>query len=231
MPRLTPVWAAMTRYGFSFLMASVCFSAITESNAHSQQTKKAESAAKHLKPGDKSYPTDKAPKAMRSMIQDGAINLVFSTEPDFVKRDTGNAHFFLRLTHKFGYGFSKSKKNDLWQVKLAGKQVEPSVRIEHVVRLPAKYKGDTVWKGRLVRHEFDHVYVDAVLDLLNSPEYQQAELRFLPGDPTERETATGRSESVKCRKIFANGHGSGLVAVRSENQLELEGVRGQHPSP
>ena len=123
--------------------------AITESNANFQQTKKAESAAKYLKPGDRSYPTDNAPKAMRSLIQDGAITLVFSSDPEFVKRDTGNAHFSLRLTQKYGYGFSKSKKNDRWHVKVAAKQVEPTVRIEHVVRLPAKYKDDTVWKGRL----------------------------------------------------------------------------------
>ena len=278
---MTAIWAAMTRYVFVFCMASALLAAITESNVAFAQTKKTESVAKYLIPGDKPYPTDKAPKAVKSLIQDGTITLVFNSDPEFVKRDTGKAHYYLGLTQKYGYSFSKAKKDDVWQVKVVAKQVEPTVRIEHVVRLPSKYKTDTVWNGRLLRHEFDHIaisldprpvlllehlcrslpplkralepgeepsdavykriineeitlrreavenliqanyvlldqvsthgkvpipkraeffgklftkenlaeqnfpYVDAVLDLLNFPEYQQAELRFLPRDPTE----------------------------------------------
>ena len=37
--------------------------------------------------------------------------------------------------------------------------MQANVRVEHVVRLPIKYKTDTVWNGRLLRHEFDHVAV------------------------------------------------------------------------
>jgi hypothetical protein len=77
---------------------------------------------------------------MRSLIQDGEITVVFSSDPEFVKDNVGKAHFYMRVTQKFGYGFSKSKKNDLWQVKVTPKNVEPVVRVEHVVRLPVKYR-------------------------------------------------------------------------------------------
>ena len=152
--------SALTRCSVLLLIVSLFFAPTIESSgAFFQTKKKAEPAADQLKPGDKSYPTDKAPKELRSMIQDGAITLVFSSDPDFVKVNNGKAQFHLRLTQKYGYGFSKSEKDDLWQVKVTAKNVEPTVRVEHVVRMPVKYKSDKVWSGRLLRHEFDHVAV------------------------------------------------------------------------
>ena len=145
------------------IVCSVMFSILTAIgplHADFPPTKKtAEPTAAHLKPGDKSYPTDKAPKELRPLIQDGTITLVFNSDPEFVKANIGKAHFYLRMTQKFGYGFSKSKKNEQWQVKVTPKNVEATVRVEHVVRLPVKYKAETVWKGRLLRHEFDHVAI------------------------------------------------------------------------
>ena len=56
----------MTRLGFLLLVASVFFTVLTGSNVGLAQTKKTGSAAKYLKPGDKPYATDQAPKAMRT---------------------------------------------------------------------------------------------------------------------------------------------------------------------
>lgn len=150
----------MIRRSTLLLMVLVILAPITDLPAYFPQSKtQVESAAGHLKPGDKVHPTDKAPKNLRSMIQDGTVTLVFSSDPDFVKDNIGKAHFYLRMTQKYAYGFSKTKKNELWQVKVTAKNVEPTVRVEHVVRLPVKYKADAVWNGRLLRHEFDHVAV------------------------------------------------------------------------
>ena len=277
------LWSGMRWHAVPLMMVMLFLTPIATLNANLLQAKKkADAASGHLKPGDKVSPTDKAPKELRSMIQDGSITLAFNSDPEFVKENIGKAHFYMRLTQKYGYGFSKSKQNDRWQVKVTPKQVEPTLHIEHVVRLPVKYKSDTVWSGRLLRHEFDHVaisldprpalllehlcrnlpplertleageepsdavykriineeidrrrdavnaliqanyvlldqvskhgltaipkraeffgkfftkenlaeqnfpYVDAVIELLGSPAYQQAELRFLPRDPTEK---------------------------------------------
>lgn len=138
------------------LIACVAFVASSVSFA---QVKKADAVAEHLKPGDKAYSTDKAPKPMKALIQSGAITVVFSSDPEFVKDNIGKAHFYLKLTQKYGYGFSKSKKNDVWQVKVTPKNVEPTVKLEHIIRLPVKYRADTIWSGRLLRHEFDHIAV------------------------------------------------------------------------
>ncbi len=144
----------------SFWMVLLLFAPIMAANdTAAQAKKKSEPTAGHLKPGDKTHPTDKAPKELRSMVQDGTVTLVFSSEPEFVKANIGKAHFYLRVTQKFKYGFSKSRKDELWQVKITPKNVEPSVHMEHVVRLPVKYKSEAVWSGRLLRHEFDHVAI------------------------------------------------------------------------
>lgn len=182
------------------LMVSLFFAPIIETSAaFLQAKKKVEPAAGHLKPGDKSYPTDKAPKELRSMIQNGTVTLVFSSDPEFVKDNIGKAHFYLRMTQKYGYGFSKSKKNELWQVKVTAKNVEPTVHVEHVVRLPVKYKADTVWSGRLLRHEFDHVAVS----LDPRPALLLEHLcRNLP--PLERTLAAGEEPSDAVFKRIIN---------------------------
>ncbi|MEK6262866.1 MAG: hypothetical protein AABP62_30070, partial [Planctomycetota bacterium] len=99
------------------------------------------------------------PKELKAFIEEGAVTVVISSDSEFVKANIGKAHFYMRLTQKYRYNFSKSKQGELWHVKVTAKNVEPTLHMEHVVRLPIKYRTDTVWSGRLLRHEFDHVAV------------------------------------------------------------------------
>lgn len=180
-------------------MVFLFFTGIITPNASFPQVKKAVQVADHLKPGDKAYSTDKAPKVLKTLIRDGAITVVFSSDPEFVKENTGKAHFYLKLTQKYGYGFSKSKKSDVWQVKVTPKNVEPTVKLEHVVRLPVKYRADTVWNGRLIRHEFDHV----AISLDPRPVMLLEHLcRTLP--PLERTLAAGEEPSDAVYKRIIN---------------------------
>ena len=73
---------------YLLLVMLLCFALISSSSgADPQAKKKVESAADHLKPGDKTYSSDKAPKDLRSMIQDGTITVVFNSDgSEIVKR-------------------------------------------------------------------------------------------------------------------------------------------------
>ena len=226
-------------------------------------------------------PQDNVPKELRSLIDDGKVEVVYESDPEFVKAARGWADFHLQLRYTFKYDLSKSQKNGRWHIKLAIAKLNPKIELTHLIRLPVTFKSPDVWSGRILRHEFDHIaisldpramlllrhlldhlteiertlepkesptngvlsklvddeilkrreavvelmrqnnieldkigahggqavpnraaffaklytkenlaerkfpFIDEVLDLLETPEYQQAELRFLPRDPAE----------------------------------------------
>lgn len=226
-------------------------------------------------------PQDNVPKELRSLIDDGKVEVVYESDPEFVKAARGWADFNVQLRYTFKYVPSKSQKDGRWHVKLEIAKLKPTIELTHLIRLPVTFKSPDVWSGPILRHEFDHIaisldpramlllkhllnhlktiertlepkesptnglltkliddeilkrreavielmrqnnieldkigahgaqavpdraaffaklytkenlaerkfpFIDEILDLLETPEYQQAELRFLPRDPAE----------------------------------------------
>src|SRR5688572_28477338 len=54
-------------------------------------------------PNREPIPTDSAPEELQRLIKDGHINLVYESDPVFVKADTGKAHFHLIFKQSFQY--------------------------------------------------------------------------------------------------------------------------------
>lgn len=104
-------------------------------------------------------PDDSAPQELKQLIADGKVKVVYDSDPDFVKARRGWADFHVLLDHSFKYGLMKSRKNDRWQVKIHVTKVELKIELTHLIRLPVTFKSPDVWKGQILRHEFDHVAV------------------------------------------------------------------------
>lgn len=104
-------------------------------------------------------PRDGVPRELLRLIDDGQVEVVYDSEPEFVKADRAWADFHIQLRYSFKYDLTKTQKNGRWQVKLTITQLDSKIELTHLIRLPASFKSPDVWRLRTLRHEFDHVAV------------------------------------------------------------------------
>ena len=104
-------------------------------------------------------PADSAPDEIKRLIKDGKVEVVYDSEPEFVKAGRGWADFHIQLKHTFRYSLTKLKKQGRWQVKLTVTRLDPHIELTHLVRLPIQFQSPEVWTTPLMRHEFDHVAI------------------------------------------------------------------------
>ncbi len=177
-------------------------------------------------PNQEPIPTDSAPEELQRLIADGHINLVYDSDPEFVKADTGKAHFHLTFKQTFQYKYTKSKRNGCWHVKLTATQVKPTVGLEHTIRLPVQYKSDHVWNDRLLRHEFDHVAVS-----LDPRAVLLIEHLFQHLPPIERILDPGQLPSDELHKKLFNEEfekrGQAVIELVKQNNVLVDKV-GKH---
>ncbi len=115
--------------------------------------KKADSATREA------IPADSAPDEIKRLIKDGKVEVVYDSDPEFVKAGRGWADFHIQLKHAFRYSPTKIKNQGRWQVKLIITKLESQIELTHLIRLPSSFKSPDVWSGRILRHEFDHVAI------------------------------------------------------------------------
>lgn len=105
-------------------------------------------------------PRDGVPLELQRLIDDGRVDVVYDSEPEFVKASRGWADFHVQLQYSFQYDLKKkSRKNGRWHVSLSVTKLDWMLDLTHLIRLPATFKSSDVWNSRLLRHEFDHVAV------------------------------------------------------------------------
>ena len=183
-------------------------------------------------PNQEAIPTESAPDEFQRLIKDGQVKLVYDSEPEFVKADTGKADFVLIFNQTYQYNFIKVKRNGRWHVTLTAKQVKPTVRLEHTIRLPSPYKSDHVWEDRLLRHEFDHVTVS-----LDPRPAMLIEHLFQHLPPIEHSFDAGQEPSEELYKKLFNEEfdkrGQAVIELIKRNNVLLDNVskHGTEPVP
>ena len=104
-------------------------------------------------------PSEDAPQELKRLMDEGKVKVVYDSDPKFVQAARGWADFQVDLQYTFKFNLTKTRKNGRWQVKLAITKLVPKLELTHLIRLPVSFKSPTVWKNRILRHEFDHVAV------------------------------------------------------------------------
>lgn len=104
-------------------------------------------------------PRDGISDEMKKLIDEGKVEVVYDSEPEFVKAARGWADFHIQLHYSFKYDLTKTRKNGRWQVKVVVNEIRPTIELTHIIRLPNTFKTPGIWNSRVMRHEFDHVAV------------------------------------------------------------------------
>ena len=101
------------------------------------------------------FPHDGTPKELLRLIEDGKVEVVYDSDPEFVKAARGWADFHVQIRSSFKYDLTKTRKNGRWQVKLHLMKLEPKIELTHLIRLPVSYQSQDIWNTRSLRREFD----------------------------------------------------------------------------
>ncbi len=104
-------------------------------------------------------PSEDAPKELQRLIKDGKVEVVYDSDPEFVRESRGWADFHVQIKSSFKYDLTKTRKNGRWTVTLDNITLKPTIELTHLIRLPSTFKSPDVWTSRTLRHEFDHVAV------------------------------------------------------------------------
>lgn len=104
-------------------------------------------------------PRDGIPVELKELIEAGKVEVVYDSDPEFVKESRGWADFHIQIRTAFKYDVKKTRKDNRWHVKLIITKLEPTIELTHLIRLPSTFKSADIWNSRLLRHEFDHVAV------------------------------------------------------------------------
>lgn len=104
-------------------------------------------------------PRDGIPQELQRLIDRGKVEVVYDSEPEFVRASRGWADFHVQMKTTFKYDLKKSRKNGRWNVKITVTKLEPTIELTHLIRLPSTFQSPDVWISRTLRHEFDHVAV------------------------------------------------------------------------
>ena len=75
---------------------------------------------------------DSAPDEIKRLIKDGKVEVVYDSEPEFVKAGRGWADFHIQLKHTFRYSLTKLKKQGRWQVTLTVTRLDPHIELTHL---------------------------------------------------------------------------------------------------
>ncbi|MFM9961672.1 MAG: hypothetical protein ACKV2Q_10650 [Planctomycetaceae bacterium] len=176
--------------------------------------------------------TADAPPELLRLIEDGKVQVVYDSEPEFVRADRGWADFHIQLKYSFNYDLTKTRKNGRWQVKLTVTELVPQIELTHLIRLPSSYKSPDVWKLRTLRHEFDHVAVSldprAMLLLKHLVEHLPVIERTLEPKETPSQAVLNRlldEEVVKRREAVVE------LLQQSNRLLDKVGAHGAQAVP
>lgn len=104
-------------------------------------------------------PTDSAPTDLKRLMKEGKVDVVYDSEPEFVKASRGWADFNVQMQTTFEYDLMKTRKNGRWNVKITVTKLESKIELTHLIRLPSTFKSPDIWSSETLRHEFDHVAV------------------------------------------------------------------------
>ena len=104
-------------------------------------------------------PRDGIPEELQRLIDRGKVEVVYDSDPEFVRASRGWADFHVQIKSSFKYDLTKTRKNGRWNVKLNITKLEPKIELTHLIRLPSTFKSPDVWSSRILRHEFDHIAI------------------------------------------------------------------------
>lgn len=104
-------------------------------------------------------PRDGIPPELQRLIDRGKVEVVYDSDPEFVRASRGWADFHVQIKSTFKYDLTKSRMNGRWNVKLDNIKLKPTIELTHLIRLPSTFKSPDVWSSRTLRHEFDHIAV------------------------------------------------------------------------
>lgn len=177
-------------------------------------------------------PTDQAPKELKRLIDSGKVEVAYDSDPEFVKAARGWADFNVQLQYSFKYDLTKTRKNGRWQVKLSNIRTVTKIELTHLIRLPVTFKSPTVWSGRILHHEFDHVAVSLdprtmmlLRHLLDHLPALERTLEPNESPSNERLNKLVEDEIIKRREA--------VVELMRQNNRELDkiGAHGAQPVP
>ncbi len=104
-------------------------------------------------------PRDGITPELLRLIDRGKVEVVYDSDPEFVRASRGWADFHVQIRSSFKYDLKKTRQNGRWNVTLDITKLEPKIELTHLIRLPSTFKSPDVWSSRVLRHEFDHIAV------------------------------------------------------------------------
>jgi hypothetical protein len=177
-------------------------------------------------------PRDDASDELRRLMEHGRVNVVYESEPEFVKAGRGWADFHVQLRYSFQYDATKTRKGGRWHVKLAITKLDTKIELTHLIRLPLTFQSPDVWHSRILRHEFDHVAVSldprAMLLLTHLLDHLPEIERTL--EPTESPTQELLNKLVDDEIVKRR---QAVVELMRQNNLRLDklSAHGAQPVP
>ncbi|MBC7818703.1 MAG: hypothetical protein IAG10_17580 [Planctomycetaceae bacterium] len=168
-------------------------------------------------------PRDDVPRELQRLIEDGKVEVVYDSDPEFVKASRGWADFHVQIRSSFKYDLTKSRKSGRWNVKIDITKLEPKIDLTHLIRLPSTFKSPDIWSSRVMRHEFDHVAVSldprAILLLRHLIEHLPAIERTL--EPKEIPSTALLNKQVDAEVVKRR---QAVVELMRQNNLRLDKV-------
>ncbi len=100
-------------------------------------------------------PIDGIPDKLQQLIKAGRVEVVYDSDPDFVKANRGWADFHWDIQRKFEFRTSRKAR----EFTITVTKMDLTIQLTHVIRIPSTFRSPTIWTGSLLRHEFDHVAI------------------------------------------------------------------------
>ncbi len=160
---------------------------------------------------------------MKTLAEQGKVEIVYDSEPEFVKAARGWADFHVQLHYSFKYDLTKTRKNGRWQVKVVINEIRPTIELTHIIRLPNTFKFRDIWNSRVMRHEFDHVAVS--LDPRPMLLFKHL-IEHLPAIETTLEPKDSPTSAVVNKLVDAEivKRRQAIVELMRQNNLRLDNI-------
>ncbi len=123
------------------------------------QTKPATTNALSKSETHQPIPRDGILQELQRLIDRGKVEVVYDSDPEFVRASRGWADFHVQIKSSFKYDLTKTRQSGRWNVKLNITKLEPKIELTHLIRLPSTFESPDIWSSRILRHEFDHIAV------------------------------------------------------------------------
>lgn len=148
-----PLPCPVHRFALAIVVWTLCIAQL------SAQTKPSTTNALSKSETYQPIPRDGVPQELQRLIDRGKVEVVYDSDPEFVRASRGWADFHVQIKSSFKFDLAKTRQNGRWNVKLDITKLEPKIELTHLIRLPSTFKSPDVWGSRTLRHEFDHVAV------------------------------------------------------------------------